>query len=293
MEDASRVCHPSLSHLRRADGKELLLVGTMPLDIDGASGTLVADALEAWQPDIVMMEGSAAVGVNAMLTSGGWEVDGQKGPRQFRNWAEMRVPEPELPAPRGRGWLGFLRKRRAPPRSRIPGKVANWAQHLHGAVGGDVAAAVRRAVVGDMPVRFLGPDKGGMHGHIQVVVLARRAMTELLEEERRQGKEMPDADINQALRRTETRMRDQTRRWLKDPRGETTRYREGLRRQGVARMLAQVSQQLEERAQTEAASIERGMHDNRRGVVLVPVELLTTLEAQLIRAGYIYVSECA
>merc|ERR1719471_1408963 len=76
-----KVCHPNLSHLRhREQGRELLLIGTLPLDISGASQALVSKSLKALKPEVVMVEGSLNSGVNAMIFSGKWEQHGTPAP---------------------------------------------------------------------------------------------------------------------------------------------------------------------------------------------------------------------
>lgn len=292
--EAGKVCHPSLSHLAGADGREVLLIGTLSLDLDGASGSLVRSALGALMPDVVMIEGTWTAGVNAMLLSGKWELHGgPPAPGSF-NWTDTGDAGPvELPRPKRRGFLGAGPPPRWPERSLVPVKVGNWAHHLRGSVGGDVAAAVTVAAASGVPVRFLGPQDGGFQGHVQVSLLAQQAAMELLEEEQQRGQQLAPADVDAALLRAESHVRDEAGKWLQDVRGETSRLTEHLRDRVPAKVRRTLAERMDMRTRGMAESISKAMESRRRGAVVLAMDQLVAVEGRLKEAGYSYLSECA
>eukprot|EP00913_Durusdinium_trenchii_P012136 g11398.t2 len=146
------VSHPNLVFMRARDGREVLLIGTVPVDLDEESSRLVRDALNALQPEVVMLEGTPLAGVQAMMSSGRWEMQGLQKPNDT-DWMHMD-PEPvEIrEAPKKRRFLPFLSGPPAvPERSKVPMKVSFWAYHLTSAVGGNIAAAARAKVMALAP----------------------------------------------------------------------------------------------------------------------------------------------
>ncbi|CAE8644763.1 unnamed protein product, partial [Polarella glacialis] len=246
---SGRMCHPNLARLRRADGREVLLIGTLPLDLDGESRKLVNNALSAQHPDIVMVEGTPAAGVSAMLMAGGWDMLGLRKPREL-DWLDLGDAQPvELPRPppKKRGWLGKLisgSPQQIIERSLVPVKVGHWAYHLRGSVGGDIAAAVATAAATGVPLRFLGPQDGGLQGHVQVAMFAEQAANEMIEEEHKKG-QMSAADMNAALQRAETHMREDAGRWLRDSRSESSRLMEHLQTKVPEEVSSVVTKRLE------------------------------------------------
>lgn len=290
----SPICHPNLSHLRDGDDREVLLIGTLPLDLDGASGSLVHGALGALRPDVVMVEGTWTAGVNAMLVSGRWELHGVTPPIRT-NWSDIGDMGPvELPRPKKKGFLGFGGSpARWPERSLVPVKVGKWAYHLRGLVGGDIASAVMDAASKGVPVKFLGPPDGGFQGHMQVSLLAQQAMSELLEEEGQRGSQMSSADVDAALRRAEGHVREDAGKWLRDARGETSRLKEQLSQRLPKEMHTEMTHRLEERTVETVSRIASTMKAYRRGAMVLAVDQLVAVESQLLRAGYSYISDCA
>lgn len=292
---ANSICHSSLSHLIGVDGQDVLLIGTLSLDLDGASGMLVRGALGALKPDVVMVEGTWTAGVNAMLLSGGWELHGAPPAPGKVNWTDIGDASPvELPRPKRRGWLSLS----APPppwpeRSLVPLKVGNWAHHLRGSVGGDVAAAVTSAAASGVPLRFLGPRDGGFQGHVQVSLLARQAAMELLEEEQQRGTQMAPEDVDAALRRAESHVRNEAGKWLNDARGESSRLTQHLRERVPPQIRDAVSERLEVRTSGIAQRVADTMKTHRRGAVVLAIDQLVAVEGKLMDVGYSYLSQCA
>lgn len=292
---ASSLCHPTFSHLSAEGGREVLLIGTLSLDLDGASGALVREALSAQQPDVVMVEGTLTAGVNAMLLSGRWEQHGAPpAPGRF-NWTDTGDAMPvELPRQKRRGLLSWSAgPARWPDRSMVPVKVGYWAHHLRGSVGGDIAAAVTAAAASGVPVIFLGPRDGGFQGHVQVTLLAQQAATELLEEEQQRGAQMAPEDLNAALLRAEGHVRSEADKWLRDARSETSRLTEHLRERVPPKVRDAFAERLELRTQGLADRIAGTMEEHERGAVVLSVDQLVAVEGKLIDAGYTYVSNCA
>mmetsp|Transcript_83281 Transcript_83281/g.178526 ORF Transcript_83281/g.178526 Transcript_83281/m.178526 type:complete len:334 (+) Transcript_83281:62-1063(+) len=289
-----RICHPNLSHLRDSEDRELLLIGTLPLDLDGASGKLVHSALGALRPDVVMVEGTWMAGVNAMLVSGRWELHGMTPPIST-NWSDIGDMGPvELPRPKKRGLLSFGgQPARWPERSLVPVYVGQWALHLRGSVGGDIASAVMVAGSRGVPVKFLGPPDGGFQGHMQVALLAQQAATELLEEEGQRGSLMPSADVEAAIRRAEVHVREDTGKWLNDARGETSRLMEQLNERVPAKVKTEIENRLEERTAFTASRVASTMKAYRKGAAVFAIDQLVAVESKLLQAGYSYVSKCA
>lgn len=293
------VCHPNLSHLVTDDGRHLLLVGTLSVDLDGTSGDLVSRALGSMRPDVVMVEGTWASGLNAMFFSGTWEIYGAVQPKSF-NWTDTGNMEPmELPRPKPKGWFHFGGgpPPRFPERSMVPVKVRSWAHHLRGFVGSDIAAAVTAAAVSGVPVRFLGPDDGGLQGLFLVWKLAQQATMELLEEEQKQGEQMPNADVDAALLRAELHIREDARTWLRDARAESLRtnqrWSEFLANHVPARAREAYAEQLEARIAGTASRIAASMEAYQRGAAILAIEQLVNVEDRLLQAGYHYLSQCA
>jgi len=292
---ASTICHPSLSHLRGTHGQELVLIGTLSLDLDDTSGTLVRDTLSALQPDVVMVEGSWTAGVNAMLLSGRWELDGAPPAPGTFNWTDTGDAEPvELPRPKRRGFLSFTgTKPRWPARSLVPVKVGNWAHYLRGSVGGDIAAALTAAASSGVPVHFLGPKDGGFQGHVQVSLLAQQAAMELLEEEQNRGAQLAPEDVDAALRRAEAHVRSEAGKWQQDARGETAKLMDHLHNQVVEKVRTVVEERLEARVSYFAERIAKTMEAHQRGVVVLSIDQLVAVEAKLMNnAGYTYLGQC-
>mmetsp|Transcript_85576 Transcript_85576/g.215670 ORF Transcript_85576/g.215670 Transcript_85576/m.215670 type:complete len:342 (+) Transcript_85576:95-1120(+) len=302
---ADDVCHPNLSHLRHGDGREVLLIGTVPLDLDGASRKLVRSSLDVLQPDVVMVEGTWTAGLNAMLFSGTWELHGITPPRDL-NWTDIGDADPvEIVKPKAnRGWFGLgggagspMPMPRLPERSLVPLKVRNWAHHMRGSVGSDVAAAVAAAAAAGVPVRFLGPADGGLQGHFLVSMLANQAALELLQEEHQRGSQMPNSDVDAALRRAEGHVREDAKKWLRDVRGETARsterVEEHLRTRVPAKIREAVTEQAQARIEGTSSRVAEAMEAFRRGAVVLAVDQLVGVEERLKQAGYSFISDCA
>ncbi|CAJ1359116.1 unnamed protein product [Effrenium voratum] len=169
----------------------VLLIGTVPVDLEEESSHLVIDALRALRPEVVMLEGTPLAGVQAMVSSGRWEMRGMRKPNDT-DWMHLNpdiqpvevIREP----PKKRHFPFFSGPAAVPERSLVPIKVSFWAYHLTSAVGGNIAAAVTTAASQGVPVRFLGPrDSGVLPGFLKVQQIAEQAAKELLEEERRKG----------------------------------------------------------------------------------------------------------
>eukprot|EP00931_Biecheleriopsis_adriatica_P074454 TRINITY_DN48505_c0_g1_i1.p1 TRINITY_DN48505_c0_g1~~TRINITY_DN48505_c0_g1_i1.p1 ORF type:complete len:331 (-),score=71.30 TRINITY_DN48505_c0_g1_i1:91-1083(-) len=298
VQSGEAMCHPNLARLRGEDGQEVLLIGTLPLDLDGSSRQLVTDALAAQRPDVVMVEGTPGAGVNAMLMSGRWDFLGMRKPNNT-DWMDLGpdVAPVELPRPvqKKRGFLQLISgtSPQPPQRSLVPVKVGYWAYHLRGSVGGDVAIAVTTAAAKGVPLRFLGPSDGGFQGHVQVTLLAEQAARELLEEEHRKG-QMSSSDMNAALKRAESHMRQDAGKWLRDARGETARLMQHLKEKMPEEVSSAVTAKLEERASRMAEIIKKTMEEDfRRGAVVLAVDQLVNVEGKLQQAGFSYVSQCA
>lgn len=297
---AGGLCHPNLVRLRDGEGREVLLIGTLALDLDGASGKLVQDSLKKLHPDVVMVEGTWTAGVNAMVLSQRWELNGMPPLRPGADWTDIGDAEPvELPQPpRKRGFLGFGKgpsgpMPRWPERSLIPVKVGHWAHHLRCRVGGDMAAAVAGAAAIGVPVHFLGPAEGGFQGHMQVTLLAQQASMELLEEEHQKGSPMADGDVNAALRRAESHVLEDSAKWLKNARSETTRLQDHLRERVPPQIRSEVTENMEARAAGTAERIGGAMKAHRKGAVVLAADQLVLVEGKMKQAGYTFVSDCA
>lgn len=289
------ICHPNLSHLRNSDGRDVLLVGTLPLDLDGASEALVANAIGALRPDVVMVQGTWTAGVNAMILSGRWELDGAPPMPSASNWTDIGDAAPvELSSPRKHGWFSLLGgpPPRFPERSLVPVKVGSWVHYLRGAVGGDIAAAVTSAAKFGVPVHYLGPADGGFQGHVQVSLLAQQAAMELMEEEQQRGAQMAPEDVDAALRRAEAHVREDASKWLRDARSETERLTEHLRARVPAKVRRALTERLEMRTSGTAERIVGTMHAHQRGAVVLSVDMLVAVEEKLDKAGYSYISKC-
>lgn len=289
------MCHPNLARLRSAEGQDVLLIGTLPLDLDGESGQLVRSALAAHRPDVVMVEGTPTAGVNAMLMSGRWDMLGMKKPNET-DWTDLGADAQPVELPQRKAKRGFLQllagtTPQVIERSLVPVKVGFWAYHLRGSVGGDVAVAVSTAAAKGVPLRFLGPADGGFQGHVQVTLLAEQAARELLEEEQKKG-QMSSSAMNAALKRAELHMREDAGRWLRDARGESAKLMEHLRERTPEEVSSVVTAKLEERASGMAETISKTMEEFRRGAVVLAIDQLVNVESKLLQAGYSYVSQC-
>eukprot|EP00933_Yihiella_yeosuensis_P027253 TRINITY_DN2113_c1_g1_i8.p1 TRINITY_DN2113_c1_g1~~TRINITY_DN2113_c1_g1_i8.p1 ORF type:complete len:199 (+),score=37.53 TRINITY_DN2113_c1_g1_i8:462-1058(+) len=144
----SATCHPNLAHLRGKDGQEVLLIGTLPVDLDGKSGGLLQKALQVLRPDIIMVEGTPTAGVSAMLMAGSWDLPGLKKPRDL-DWTDIgdaSAVEISQPEQKKRRWLNLIS---APPtrpviKSIVPVKVGYWAYHLRGSALRDSQLELQR-----------------------------------------------------------------------------------------------------------------------------------------------------
>lgn len=293
------VCHPALSHLVDSEGREVLLVGSLPLDLRPSPAPLIEGALSALKPDVVMVEGTWAAGLNAMLSSGAWELHGVVPPSRF-NWTDLGDAPVELPRPRSQAWPRIRFGRLPAPtharRSIVPSAAQGWAHHLRGSVGRDVAAALIAASARGVPVHFLGPAEGGLQGHALVARLAQQASAELLEEESRRGTPLLSGEVETALLRAESRVREDAGRWLRDVRGEAARTSQRLAEHFAARGPQQgraVLGRLEDRNSELAAHILETMEAHRRSAVVLAIDQWTDIEQRLLQAGYSYVSQCA
>lgn len=296
------LCHPNLARLRSHDGsREVLLIGTLPLDLDGGSGELVGNALGALRPDVIMVEGTYLAAVRAMLLSGSWEVHGvpRPPPAGSTNWSDIADSEPvELQYPRPRGLRSLFTPpgvpKGLPSQSLVPSKVFKWARYLSLNVGVDVKVALTTAASTGVPVHFLGETpRDGMQGQFQVSMLAQQAARELLEEEQQQGAEMRSADVDAALRRAEGRVREDASSWLRDARSAFARSLTALKENLPPQKLEQFQEVAENYASSLASRIEGTMESYTRAAVLVPVDQLVWLERKLKEAGYEFVSTCA
>mmetsp|Transcript_46179 Transcript_46179/g.100332 ORF Transcript_46179/g.100332 Transcript_46179/m.100332 type:complete len:335 (+) Transcript_46179:45-1049(+) len=293
----SAVCHPNLSHLRDDAGREVLLIGTLQLDLEDTSGALVSDCVRTLVPDVVMVGGTWTAGVNAMILKGRWELHGMPRPGSG-NWSDTGDAKPvELPKITKSGKRSFFggpsQQQTWPTTSMVPVKVGHWANHLRSSVGGDVAAAVASAAAASVPVHFLGPAEGGYQGHMQVSLLAQQAATELLEEEHHRGENLPNADLDAALHRAESRVREDGIKWLRDARSETSRVSEVLLERAPPPVREKILQRIKELTGDTANHIVDTMKEYHKGAAVVPVDLLVGVETQLIKAGFSFVSHCA
>lgn len=302
---ARAVCHPSLSHLIDVNRREVLLIGALPLDLDAKGGPLVKGALSVLKPDVVMVEGTWAAGLNAMMFSGSWELHGVPPPSAI-NWTGegQAVTLLEAPPPRpsawrrrlGFEWLRMPRHLRESRRSMVPLKVRSWSHRLRGAVGGDVAAALVAAASSGVPVHFLGPTDGGLQGHALVARLAEQASRELLEEEGRRGEQLQSADLDSALLRAESRVRADAGRWQRDVRTEAARTSKRVDEHlamHAPELRAALSEQLELRNAELTAHIVETMEEHRKSAVIVSIDQWTDIEERLLQVGYSFVSQCA
>jgi len=290
-------CHPNLSRLRDADGREIVLIGTLALDLDGISSDLVNNALERMQPEVVMVEGHPHAGVNAMVLTGRWEIHGAPPVGvKASNWSDIGDAEPvEIVVQKPQGWRSIFAgpPPRWPDRSYVPLKVEKWSLWLRGSVGADVAAAATFAAANSVPLRFLGPHDGGQQGHIQVSLLAQRALSELLSEEHQRGQLLPQADVDAALHRAENHVRQDAAKWLEDVRSTTAKLNELVQQNVPNEQREAVIHRWEEKQQSMALHIQNAMDNYRRGAVVLNVDQLVGVEGYLIQAGFSYVSECA
>eukprot|EP00929_Paragymnodinium_shiwhaense_P020981 TRINITY_DN13811_c0_g1_i1.p1 TRINITY_DN13811_c0_g1~~TRINITY_DN13811_c0_g1_i1.p1 ORF type:complete len:347 (+),score=86.31 TRINITY_DN13811_c0_g1_i1:55-1095(+) len=289
------VQHPNLSRLRREDGAEVLLIGTLPLDLDGQSKSLVSGALEALQPDVVMVEGSPMAGVSALVLSGQWQMHGMPPPN-FTERANIgdAAPVAIQVVQQKRGFLGLggaPEVPRLPSESIVPVKVGTWAHHLMSAVGGDVAQAVSSAASYGVPVLWLGPQEGSFQGHMQVAMLAEQAVKELLEEEGQMGGQMPTADVDAALLSAESRIRFDSAKWLLDARGMTARMTSTMGDRVPPEVREELAQRLRHRAFEAAMRINSAMREYSKGAVVISVDQLVGVEDMLLRNGFRYVSD--
>mmetsp|Transcript_148955 Transcript_148955/g.211598 ORF Transcript_148955/g.211598 Transcript_148955/m.211598 type:complete len:332 (-) Transcript_148955:60-1055(-) len=286
----STVCHPNLARLRANDGREILLIGTLCVDLDEESARLVTNALNAQHPEVVMLEGSPPAVSQAMISTGHWEILGIRRPNDTE-WMNLdpELHPVELQRPRQkRGFLQLFSGSVAPERSLVPLKVNFWAYHLLSSVGGNLCATVAAASRLNVPLRFLGPPEGGMQGYVQVSAIANQAAGELLEEERKKG-QLSSEDMNVALQRAEKHVREVFDKWAHDGRAECNRLLETLKKEGP-----EIYSQQEERASRLAESVLRTMEDYRRGaVVLTTIEQYVTVQKELEQAGFVFVSQCA
>lgn len=286
----SSVCHPNLARLRANDGREILLIGTLCVDLDEESAGLVTNALNAQRPEVVMLEGSPPAVSNAMISTGHWEILGMRRPNDTE-WMnldpDLRPVELQRPPQKRRFWQLFSGPV-APERSLVPLKVSIWAYHLMSSVGGNLCATVAAASRLNVPLRFLGPPEGGMQGYVQVNAIAQQAASELLEEERKKG-QLSSEDMNVALQRAEKHVREVFDKWAHDGRAECNRLLETLKKEGP-----EIYSQQEERATRLAQAVLRTMEDYRRGaVVLTTIEQYIIVQKQLEEAGFVFVSQCA
>lgn len=290
------VCHPNLSHLRNEQGHEVLLIGMTPLDLEGASTKLVQRALQQLRPDVVMVEGFFPSAVNAMMLTGKWETHGISRPG-LGDWTDIGNSEAvELPRPKKRGWGWFAVPGQPVPwleRSLVPVKVGSWAKYLRGSVGGAVAAAVQIAASRGIPLRFLGPADGGMQGFVQVAMLAQRAAMELLEEEHSKGVQLSSRELDAPLRRAQSRILEDTRKWQEDARAEHSRLTEFIENKLPQEARVQVAQRVQALTSGTAARISSSMKDYRRGGVVLAADQLVMVEKSLKEAGYHVISQCA
>lgn len=288
------VTHPNLVFMKATDGREVLLIGTVPVDLDEESSKLVRDALNALRPEVVMLEGTPQAGVQAMISSGRWEMRGLRKPNDT-DWMNL---DPELPpveieeAPKKWRFLPFLSgPGGAPERSIVPVKVSFWAYHLTSAVGGNIAAAVTAAANQGVPLRFLGPkDNGMLQGYAQVTAFAAQAENELLEEERRKGQLSVDA-MNSALQNAEKHIRKDGEKWLQDARGESNRLIEMIRDKISDESAGNALRMMQELASFLADGVDKTMQDYHRGAVVVSVDKLPYVQDKLEQAGFLYLSQ--
>merc|ERR1712183_473790 len=133
---------------------------------------------------------------------------------------------------------------------------------------------------------------GGLQGHVQVSLLAQQASMELLEEEQHRGAQMKDEDIDAALRRAEGHVREDSDKWLKDPRGETRRRLAVLRERAPVQVTEEIMRKFEDRSATVADRVVAAMQGFRRGAVVISIEQLVGVENKLVAAGYSVLSEC-
>mmetsp|Transcript_33418 Transcript_33418/g.76983 ORF Transcript_33418/g.76983 Transcript_33418/m.76983 type:complete len:332 (-) Transcript_33418:44-1039(-) len=289
-KSGSEVCHPNLARLRAADGREVLLIGSLCVDLDEESSQLVTSAINAQGPDVVMLEGSPTAVSQAMLTTGHWEMLGLRRPNDT-DWMHLdpSIRPVELSAPvKKRRFLQFFSGPPAPERSLVPIKVQYWAYHLLGSVGGNMAAAVAASSRLQVPLRFLGPPDGGQQGYAQVFMIAQQAAGELLEEERKKGQLSSD-DMNVALQRAEKHVREVFEKWARDGRAECNRLMASLKQDA-----SEIFNQQEDRARFIAEAVLKTMQDYKRGaVVLTTIEQYLSVQEQLEQAGFAYVSSCA
>eukprot|EP00928_Gymnodinium_smaydae_P075457 TRINITY_DN5848_c1_g1_i1.p1 TRINITY_DN5848_c1_g1~~TRINITY_DN5848_c1_g1_i1.p1 ORF type:complete len:351 (-),score=73.34 TRINITY_DN5848_c1_g1_i1:29-1081(-) len=292
------LCHPSLSRLRSSDGRDVVLIGTLPLDLDGVYRDLVDQVLRALRPDMIVVEGTWKAGASSMLHSGKWKMEGTQ--LTVDDWRDIGDALPvKLKRPQRRGFFSFLKGIGQPPlwpdRSYVPLKVGNWAKHLRMSVGGDIASAVTAGAATGVPVHFLGPEGADLQGHVQVSVLAQQAARELLQQEASQGMRLPNSEIDAALLRAEARLRADAERWLRDARGETRRILSLLQDRGGPQDREDFARRLSERAAAAATNVLaalRSAPDLRKAAIVLPVEHLAGVEEHLSKAGYAYVSDC-
>lgn len=290
------ITHPNLVFMRARDGREVLLIGTVPVDLDQESAHLVGDALNALQPEVVMIEGTPLAGMQAMMVSGRWEMRGIRKPKDT-DWMHLdpSIPPVEVTeAPKRRGLLSiFSGPAGVAQKSLVPIKVSFWAYHLTSAVGGNIAAAVKAALNQGVPLRFLGPkDNGMLQGFMQVSQFANQAAGELLEEERRKGQLSGEA-MNSALQRAEMNIAQEQGKWLQNARGEANRLIEKIKDQVSEDEAGKAFGMMEEIAGFLADGVSKTMQDYHRGALIVYVDKLSYVQDKLEQAGYAYISQSA
>lgn len=286
--------HPNLVFMKAVDGREVLLIGAIPVDLDEESSRLVRDALNALRPEVVMLEGTPQAVCNAMVNCGRWEVRGMRKPNKT-DWENLDPAIPPIAIEEApKKWLFFpifSGPGGVPEKSIVPIKVAFWAYHLTSAVGGNIAAAVTAAANQGVPLRFLGPkDNGMLMGYAQVRNFAGQAQNELLEEERRKGQLSVDF-MNTALRSAERHIREEEEKWLRDARGESSRAIEMIRDRVSDEFAGDALHMMQELAAFLAEGIDKTMQDYHRGAVVLTVDRLPYVQDKLEQAGFAYLSQ--
>mmetsp|Transcript_29127 Transcript_29127/g.67029 ORF Transcript_29127/g.67029 Transcript_29127/m.67029 type:complete len:342 (-) Transcript_29127:130-1155(-) len=294
------VVHPNIARLRGQQGEEVVLVATVPLDLDGASERFVKLVLETVRPDVVLLEGPWQAGVTAMFRSGQWGREGVVHKRNS-NWTDIGdAPAVELKAvPHKR--KGLFRALRLgstpvtePKHSYVPVKVQSWARHLSDHLGGHVAVALQAAARVGARVHFLGPDEVLLQSFFVVEILAKQALAELLEEEHRRRRQLPDSDIDIALMRAEARVREVHARWARDAKLEAKKERQKMKAQADDQVLENVLKKLEERASRDVGLIKNALAPSstpvraapKKAVVIVSAVRLDSVEEAMLKDGY-------
>merc|ERR1719408_269390 len=112
---------------------------------------------------------------------------------------------------------------------------------------------------------------------MQVSMLAEQAAREMLEEEQRKG-QMSSNDMNEALKRAETHMKEDAGRWLRDNRGETARIMSTIKEKLSKEAADSVAAKIEEHATFMANGISKTMEEFHRGAVLISVDQVVNIE---------------